>query len=241
MGRFALVTGGATGIGAVTSKALKAAGYTVAVTNIVIDEATQKFEQETGIKAYAWDVADFDQCAKGVEKVTADFGTNVEILINNAGIARDGMMHKMTVDAWNKVLTTDLFSVFNMSHAVITPMREKKFGRIVSISSINGLQGQMGQTNYSAAKAGIIGFTKALAKESASKGITVNAVAPGYINTSMMAAIPPDVLAGIIKEIPVGRLGEPEDIARAIRFLVADESSFITGETLSVNGGAYMQ
>lgn len=240
MGRLALVTGGSTGIGAVTCKALKAAGYTVVANNVVIGDADKKFEQETGIKVYAWDVTDAEQCVKGVEKIAADYGNTVEILVNNAGIARDGMMHKMPVENWDKVIRTDLYSVFNMSRAVITSMRDKKFGRIVSVSSINGLAGQMGQSNYSAAKAGILGFTKSIAREGASKGITANAIAPGYINTTMMSAIPPDVLKGIIAQIPVGRLGEPEEIARAIVFLVADESAFITGATLSVNGGAYM-
>lgn len=241
MGRLAIVTGGATGIGACTSKTLKAAGYDVVATNIVLDDTTKAFEEETGIKVYAWDVGDATACVEGVAKITADFGRPVEILINNAGLARDAMMHKLSEENWDLVIKTDLYSVFNMSKAVIGPMRDNKFGRIVSVSSINGLAGQMGQTNYSAAKAGIIGFTKALARESAFKGITVNVIAPGYVNTSMMDAVPPEVLKGIVATIPVGRLGEPQEIADAIKFLVADGSGFVTGETLSVNGGGYMQ
>jgi acetoacetyl-CoA reductase len=242
MGRLALVTGGTTGIGAATSLALQKAGYTVVANNIVLDDATQKFAAETGIRAYGWDVTDPDQCMKGVEQIAADHGgATVEILVNNVGMARDGFMHKMPVENWDRVLKTNLFSVFYMSRAVIGPMRDKGFGRIVSISSINGLSGQIGQSNYSASKAAIIGFTKSLALESAKKGITVNAVAPGYTDTAMMQAIAPDILKGIIAGIPVGRLGKPEDIARAIVFLVADEAGFITGETLSVNGGQYMQ
>jgi acetoacetyl-CoA reductase len=241
MGRLALVTGGTTGIGAVTSKALKAAGYDVVAVNIVIGDADKKFEQETGIRVYAWDVADADACMKGVEAVVAEQGRTIEVLVNNAGIARDGMLHKLPVENWDKVIKTDLYSVFNMCRAVVTPMREKKFGRIVSISSVNGLMGQFGQSNYAAAKAGIIGLTKSLALESAVKGITVNAVAPGYTDTAMMKDVPADVLAGIVAKVPVGRLGKPEEIARAVVFLVADDSAFITGETLSVNGGSYMQ
>ncbi len=241
MGRLALVTGGATGIGAGTSKTLKEAGYDVVATNIVLDDTTKAFEDETGIKVYAWDVGDAAACAEGVAKVAADYGRPIEVLVNNAGLARDAMMHKLSEENWDLVMKTDLYSVFNMSKAVIGPMRDNKFGRIVSVSSINGLAGQMGQTNYSAAKAGIIGFTKALARESAFKGITVNAIAPGYISTSMMDAVPPEVLKGIIATIPVGRLGEVQEIADAIKFLVAESSGFITGETLSVNGGGYMQ
>jgi acetoacetyl-CoA reductase len=185
-------------------------------------------------------VSDFDQCAKGIEKITTDFGTNVNILVNNAGITRDGMLHKMTAENWNAVLTTNLTSCFNMCRAVINPMRAGNFGRIVSISSVNGQLGQIGQTNYCASKAGIIGFTKALARESASKGITVNAVAPGYTDTAMVQNMPENVLKAMIAQIPVGRLMEPEEIARAVLFLVADESSNITGETFPINGGQYM-
>jgi acetoacetyl-CoA reductase len=239
--RLALVTGGTTGIGAAICKALRAEGYDVAANYIVHDEQANAFAKETGAKVYKWDVTDFEACAKSVEKITADFGGNVEILINNAGITRDGMMHKMTAEHWNAVITTNLTSCFNMSRAVINAMREKKYGRIVCISSVNGQLGQIGQTNYCASKTGIIGFTKALARESASKGITVNAIAPGYTDTEMVKAMPPDALKAMIAQIPIGRLMKPEEIARAVVFLVAEESSCITGETFPINGGQYME
>jgi len=240
MARLALVTGGTTGIGAATCKMLKEAGYTVVANNLEINEQTKQFEQETGIRVFAWDVTKPEECMKGVEAIVTEFGKNIEVLVNNAGIARDSIMHKMALEQWDQVLHTNLFSAFNMARAVIPGMREHNFGRIVSVSSINGRAGQVGQTNYSASKAGLIGFTKALALESALKGITVNCVAPGYSDTDMMKAIPTHILHDIIEKIPVGRLGKPEDSARAIMFLVADEAGFITGETLAVNGGQHM-
>ncbi|HEU5046546.1 MAG TPA: acetoacetyl-CoA reductase [Rickettsiales bacterium] len=239
--RIALVTGGTRGIGEAISRALQKAGYKVAATYASRDDAAKSFSKETGIAVYKWNIADFDACEKGVEHVQKDLGGSVDILINNAGITRDMAIHKMGYDAWESVIDTNLTSCFNMSRAVIEKMREKKFGRIVNISSINGQLGQFGQTNYSAAKAGIFGFTKALARETAAKGITVNAVSPGYIATEMLKTIREDILKQIVSGIPVGRLGEPEEIARAVLFLVADEASFITGETLSINGGQYME
>jgi acetoacetyl-CoA reductase len=240
MSRVAIVTGGTRGIGAAISKGLKAAGYTVAASYAGNDEAAEKFKAETGIAVYKWDVSDFDACAAGVAKVEADLGP-VDILVNNAGITRDGMFHKMTKEQWYGVINTNLNSLFNMSRPVWEGMRARKFGRIVCISSVNGQKGQMGQVNYSAAKAGDIGFVKALAQEGARAGITVNAVCPGYIGTEMVRAIDPAVLEkAILPQIPIGRLGEPEEIARAVVFLVADEAGFITGSTLSANGGQYM-
>ena len=238
--RLALVTGGTTGIGAAICIALKDAGYNVVANYFADERQAESFSQETGISIYRWDVSDFTHCEEGVKSVTADFGGTIEILVNNAGITRDSMMHKMTIQDWNSVIMTDLGACFNMSHAVIGSMREKGFGRIISISSINAQLGQIGQTNYSAAKAGIIGFTKALARESASKGITVNAIAPGYTDTAMVQSMPEKVLAHMISEVPMGRLAKPEEIARAVVFFAADESGFITGQTLSINGGHYM-
>lgn len=240
MAKLALVTGGTRGIGAAVCKALKGAGYNVAANYVVYDEAAQNFEKETGIKIYKWDVSDPDQCVKGIEEVTKDFGASVDVLINNAGITKDVMMHKMPIESWRAVIDVDLSSMFYMSRAVITPMRDKGFGRIVNISSINGRMGQMGQTNYSSAKAGILGFTRALAQESAFKGVTVNAIAPGYIETDMVKAVPADILKTIVAKIPVGRLGQPNEIARAVLFLVSDDAGFITGEALNVNGGQFM-
>lgn len=241
MARIALVTGGTRGIGAAIARGLKDAGYRVAANYASNDEAAAAFKAETGIAVYKWNVADLEECKAGTAQISKDFGGDVEILLNNAGITRDGMMHKMGLDDWSKVIDTNLTSCFNMSKVVIDSMRSKGFGRIINISSINAQSGQMGQTNYSAAKAGMLGFTKALALESAFKGITVNAIAPGYINTEMVAAVPEDVLKGIIAKIPVGRLGKPEEIARAVLFLAADDAGFITGETLSVNGGHHME
>lgn len=240
MARVALVTGGTRGIGAAISKALKAAGYKVAATYAGNDEAANRFKNETGIPVYKWDVSSFNACAAGLKQVEADLGP-VEILVNNAGITRDAMFHRMTPEQWNEVVGTNLGSLFNMTRNVIEGMRARKFGRIVNISSINGQKGQMGQVNYSAAKAGELGFTKALAQEGARSGITVNAICPGYINTEMVQAVPKDVLEkNILPQIPVGRLGEPEEIARCVVFLAADESGFITGSTLSANGAQYL-
>lgn len=240
MKRLALVTGGTTGIGAAVCKALKTAGYHVAANYIVNDEQAHAFGRENDVSVYKWDVTDFDQCARGVEQICSDFGGHVEILVNNAGITRDCMLHKMTPEAWNAVITTNLTSCFNMCRAVILPMRENQFGRIVSISSVNAELGQIGQTNYAASKTGIIGFTKSLARESAKKGITVNTVAPGYTNTDMVKSIPEEVMKSLIAQIPIGRLMHPEEIARAVLFLVEDESGCITGETIPVNGGQFM-
>ncbi len=240
MARVAVVTGGTRGIGEAISKELKGAGYKVAATYGGNDEAANKFKKATGIAVYKWDVGDFDACQKGLAQVEADLGP-VDVLVNNAGITRDGMFHKMSAENWNAVIATNLNSVFNMSRGVIEGMRARGYGRIISISSVNGQKGQMGQTNYSAAKAGIFGFTKALAQENAFKGITVNAVAPGYIATEMVRAVPQEVLESkILPQIPVGRLGEAEEVARAVVFLAAEESGYITGSTLTINGGQYM-
>ncbi|HUO54001.1 MAG TPA: acetoacetyl-CoA reductase [Rhodoblastus sp.] len=240
MSRVAIVTGGTRGIGAAISKTLKAAGYKVAASYAGNDEAAKAFNAETGINVYKWDVSDYDACVAGIAKVEADLGP-VEILVNNAGITKDGMFHKMTKDQWYAVINTNLNSLFNMTRPVWEGMRARKFGRVVCISSINGQKGQMGQANYSAAKAGDIGFVKALAQEGARAGITVNAICPGYIATEMVKAIDPAVVEkSILPYIPVGRLGEPEEIARAVLFLVADDAGFITGATISANGGQYM-
>jgi acetoacetyl-CoA reductase len=240
MARVALVTGGTRGIGGAISKALKQAGYAVAASYAGNDAAAEKFKAETGILVFKWDVASFEACAGGVKKVEADLGP-VEVLVNNAGITRDSAFHKMTLEQWNAVINTNLGSLFNMTRPVIEGMRARKFGRIINISSINGQKGQFGQVNYSAAKAGDIGFTKALALENAKTGITVNAICPGYVNTEMVQAVPKDVVEkSILPQIPANRLGEPEEIARAVVFLAADDAGFITGSTLSVNGGQYL-
>lgn len=239
MGRVALVTGGTRGIGEAICVALKDAGYTVCANYGGNEEAAKAFTERTGIAAYKFDVSDFDAVEAGIAKIETEVGP-VDVLINNAGITRDGTMHKMNFDKWDKVIQTNLASCFNTCHAVINGMRERGFGRIVNVGSVNGQAGQYGQVNYAAAKSGIHGFTKALALEGATKGITVNAVAPGYVATDMVRAVPEDILTKIIKTIPVGRLGEPEDIARSVLFLVADDASFITGSTLSVNGGQHM-
>ena len=240
MSRVALVTGGSRGIGAAISKALKDAGHAVAATYAGNDEKAAAFTAETGIKTYKWDVADYDACKAGIAQVEADLGP-VEILVNNAGITRDAPFHKMTPQQWREVMDTNLSGVFNMTHPVWPGMRERKFGRIITISSINGQKGQFAQANYAAAKAGDIGFTKALAQEGARAGITVNVIAPGYINTEMMSTIPEKVMNDVIlPQIPVGRLGEATEIARCVVFLAADDAGFITGATLSANGGQYM-
>lgn len=239
MSKVALVTGGSRGIGAAISKALKEAGYTVAANYAGNDDAARAFSDETGIKTYKWSVADYDACKAGIEQVEAELGP-IAVLVNNAGITRDAMFHKMTPQQWKEVIDTNLTGVFNMTHPVWSGMRDRKFGRIINISSINGQKGQAGQANYSAAKAGDLGFTKALAQEGARAGITVNAITPGYIGTEMVRAIDEKVLnERIIPQIPVGRLGEPEEIARCVVFLAAEDAGFITGATISANGGQY--
>ena len=239
MSRVALVTGGTRGIGAATALALKAEGYAVAAVYGRDDKKAAEFNANTGIPVYKWDVSDFDACQNGVARVTGELGP-VDILVNNAGITRDGTMHRMGHEQWREVIDTNIGSCFNMSRAVIVSMRKRKFGRIVNVGSINGQAGQYGQVNYAAAKSGIHGFTKALAQEGAAHGITVNAIAPGYIDTEMVAAVPDDILDKIVQRIPVKRLGRADEIARAITFLAADEAGFITGSTLSVNGGQHM-
>ncbi len=239
MARVAVVTGGTRGIGAAISKMLNDSGYKVAAVYGRSDAAAKAFRDETGIAVYRWDVAKFPECEAGIAQVTKDLGP-VDVLVNNAGITRDGTLHKMDADQWQEVLDTNLGSCFNMSRAVIDSMRERNFGRIINMGSINGQSGQYGQVHYAAAKSGIHGFTKALAMEGAAKGITVNAIAPGYVDTDMVRAVPPNVLEKIVARIPVGRLGHAEDIARGVLFLVADEAGFITGTTLSINGGQHM-
>jgi acetoacetyl-CoA reductase len=240
MARVALVTGGSRGIGAAISKALKAAGCKVAATYAGNDAAAAKFKAETGISVYKWNVSDYDACKNGVAQIVAELGP-IEILVNNAGITRDAPFHKMTPAQWHEVINTNLTGVFNMTHNVWPGMRERKFGRIISISSINGQKGQFAQANYAASKAGDLGFTKALAQEGARAGITVNAICPGYINTEMMSTIPEKVMNEVIlPQIPVGRLGEADEIARAVLFLAGDDAGFITGSTLTANGGQYM-
>ena len=239
MTRVAVVTGGTRGIGKAISVGLKNAGYKVAANYAGNDEAAVKFSKATGIAVYKFDVGDFEACQRGVKQIEADQGP-IDIVVNNAGITRDGTLQKMTFEQWNAVIQTNLTSCFNMCRSVIDGMRSRSFGRIVNIGSINGQAGQYGQVNYAAAKSGIHGFTKALAQEGAGKGITVNAIAPGYIDTDMVRAVPPNVLEKIIAKIPVGRLGKAEEIARGVLFLVADDAGFITGSTLSINGGQHM-
>lgn len=238
MARVALVTGGSRGIGAAIALALKGAGYKVAANYAGNDEAAGKFKAETGIPIYKWSVADYDACAAGIGKVEADLGP-VDVLVNNAGITRDAPFHKMTREQWNEVIGTNLNGVFNMTHPVWNGMRERKFGRVITISSINGQKGQFAQANYSASKAGDLGFTKALAQEGARAGITVNAICPGYIATDMVMAVPEKVRESIIAQIPTGRLGEAAEIARCVVFLASDDAGFITGSTITANGGQY--
>ncbi|MCA6106292.1 acetoacetyl-CoA reductase [Bradyrhizobium cenepequi] len=240
MARVALVTGGVRGIGAAIARALQSAGYRVAATYAGNTRAAEAFHAETAIPVFQWDVGDFAACGAGVKQVEAELGP-IEILVNNAGIISDSSLHKMTKAQWDAVINTDLDALFNMCRSVIEGMRSRKFGRIVNIASINGQKGQFGQTNYSAAKAGELGFTRALALESARLGITVNAICPGYIHTEMLDAVSPEVMKDVIlPQIPIGRLGRPEDIARAVVFLAADDAGYITGSTLSINGGQYM-
>ena len=240
MARVAIITGGVAGIGAATSRALQRAGYQVAATFVADVTAARRLREETSIPVFQWNVADFEACQAGVAEVVRTLGP-VDVLVNNAGITRDASLHKMSCEQWRAVIDVNLGGCFNMCRAVIGPMRERGYGRIVNVSSVNGLAGQFGQTNYAATKAGIIGFTKALALESAAHGITVNAVAPGYTDTAMVAAVRPDIRERIIAAVPVGRLGKPEEVAAAIAYLVSEAAAFITGETLSINGGQYMQ
>ncbi|MEL0285148.1 MAG: acetoacetyl-CoA reductase [Paracoccaceae bacterium] len=238
MARVALVTGGSRGIGAAISIALKDAGYSVAASYAGNDEAAAKFTNETGIKTYKWNVADYDNCVEGISKVEAELGP-VDILVNNAGITRDAPFHKMTREQWSDVIDTNLSGVFNMTHPIWPGMRERKFGRVITISSINGQKGQFAQVNYSASKAGDLGITKALAQEGARFGITANAICPGYIATDMVMAVPEKVRESIIAQIPAGRLGEPEEIARCVVFLASDAAEFVNGSTITVNGGQH--
>ena len=239
MARIALVTGGTRGIGAAISKALKAAGYTVAANYAGNDEAAAAFKAETGIPVYKWSVADYDACVAGTAQVEADLGP-VEVLVNNAGITRDAPFHRITPEQWREVIDTNLTGAFNMTHPLWPGMRERKFGRVIIISSINGQKGQFAQVNYAASKAGDLGIIKSLAQEGARFGITANAICPGYIATDMVMAVPEKVRESIIAQIPAGRLGEPEEIARAVKFLVADDAGFINGSTISANGAQFV-
>ena len=239
MARVAVVTGGTRGIGEAISLALQGAGYKVAANYGGNDEAASGFSERTGIPVYKFDVGNLDACMAGCDQIVTDLGP-IDIVVNNAGITRDATIHRMNYEQWSEVMNTNLSSCFNMTRCVVEGMRERNFGRIVNISSINGQAGQYGQVNYAAAKAGIHGFTKAMAQEGAAKGITVNAIAPGYIDTDMVRAVPPNVLEKIVARIPVGRLGKTSEIARGVLFLVADEAGFITGSTLSINGGQHM-
>jgi len=239
MGKVALVTGGTRGIGAAVSKALIKAGYTVAANYHGNDDAAKAFKKETKIPVFKWDVTDYVACEQGVVNVENEVGP-VEVLVNNAGISRDAMLQKMSHEQWSEVIRTNLDSLFNMTRPVINGMRDRNFGRVINISSINGQKGQLGLTNYCAAKSGVIGFTRALALESARKGITVNAIAPGYVKTDLLAGVSEEVMKSIVGQIPVGRLGEADEVARCVVFLAADEAGWITGSTLTINGGQFM-
>ncbi len=241
MGKIALVTGGTRGIGAAIATKLKEDGYTVVSSYVGNTEKAEEFSKNTGIKTYKFDAGYYESCQKVVEEIENDLGSNIDIVVNNAGITRDKFFHKMAPEDWSTVINTNLNSMFNITRSVIEKMRAKKFGRIISIGSINGLKGQVGQSNYSAAKAGIIGFSKAIALENANKGITANVIAPGYIATDMVKKIDPKILETIVSQIPIGRLGEPDEIGSLVSYLASDKASFITGATLSINGGQYMQ
>ena len=241
MEKIALVTGGTRGIGAAIATKLKEDGYKTVSSYVGNTERAEEFSKNTGIKTYKFDAGYFESCQKAVQEIENDLGSNVDIVVNNAGITRDKFFHKMAPEDWSAVINTNLNSMFNITRSVIEKMRAKKFGRIISIGSINGLKGQVGQSNYSAAKAGIIGFSKAVALENANKGITVNVIAPGYIGTDMVKKIDPKILEGIVSQIPVGRLGEPEEVATLASYLASDQASYITGATFSINGGQYMQ
>ena len=238
MTRVALVTGGTRGIGAAICIALRDCGYRVAANYAGNDEAARRFADESGIPVFKWSVAEYESCVAGIAEVEARIGP-VEILVNNAGITRDAPFHRMTPEQWNEVVATNLTGTFNMTHPIWPGMRERGFGRVINISSINGQKGQFAQANYSAAKAGDIGFTRALAQEGARAGITVNAICPGYIATDMVMAVPEKVRDSIIAQIPVGRLGEPAEVARCVAFLASDDAGFITGSTISANGGQF--
>lgn len=241
MQKLAIVTGGTRGIGKAISKTLHEDGYLVIANYNYKDQEAKEFEQETGIKAVKWDVSDFKACEHNIDSLTKHYNLPVSVLINNAGISKDGMLHKLAYENWLEVINVNLNSCFNMCKAVISGMREQNYGRIINISSINAQDGRIGVTNYSAAKAGILGLTRALAKESANKGITVNSIAPGYIDTDLLANVPQNVIDSIINEVPVKRLGKPEEVARLVKFLASPDSGYITGETIAINGGHHMQ
>ncbi len=239
MEKVALVTGGTRGIGAAIAEALAGSGHRVVVTYQGNDQAAAAFTEKTGIAARKWDVGDYNACESGIEEVESNIGP-IDVLVNNAGITRDGALHKMTPESWESVIQTNLTSAFNMTRVVINGMRDRGFGRIIQIASINGQKGQLGQANYAAAKAGLIGFTKSVAQENARKGVTANVVAPGYVGTDMVAAVPEKILEQIIGQIPVNRLGEVDEIGQAVAYLASDAAGFVTGSTLTINGGQYM-